>query len=380
MASTIYILLRNDDPGALSDPAKERRVLELFERYKAPQVLAVIPNNVEDPHVTSSQNTHLLEENPAVVHLLKEYHAKGLIEIAQHGYTHQTNRFRPGKTEKITEGQYYQGINRRWAPYDPPHTEGYSELSGLPEEEQRDKVVKGQKYLENIFGVKLKSFIFPWNSYDPAVLRILKEQGFRYVPCDEDTIVVPDLCLIGACYWDWEIDKFRRLIKELESVSQPVLMQFAYHSWEIDDDMIAKIEGLLQEISAMPNVKFIKPSDIARVIPPAAKAIRERCQLLQLEKRINLYLRKVRETPRYYVLDPWFYTKQIIKLSVSYFILSKIGLQRFNFISIFVLGAFSYWAFQKTLANRLGVLDLTVLSLLVMAVVIYYFIKRRVEE
>ncbi|MCK5711884.1 MAG: DUF2334 domain-containing protein, partial [Hyphomicrobiaceae bacterium] len=81
----IYCLLRNDDPCALSDPARERKILEIFEKHGVPQVWAVIPRTTEDPQNSSLNKYHWLEENTEMVSLIREYQVKGLIEVAQHG-------------------------------------------------------------------------------------------------------------------------------------------------------------------------------------------------------------------------------------------------------------------------------------------------------
>ena len=38
MDNQIFIIFRNDDLCALSDPVRERRILEIFEKYGIPQV------------------------------------------------------------------------------------------------------------------------------------------------------------------------------------------------------------------------------------------------------------------------------------------------------------------------------------------------------
>ena len=87
--------MRNDDLCALSDPSKERAILRIFEKYHIPQVVSVIPNVTEDPHDAHLDRFHPLEENTEILSLLREYQEKGLIEIAQHGFTHQTNIHHP---------------------------------------------------------------------------------------------------------------------------------------------------------------------------------------------------------------------------------------------------------------------------------------------
>ena len=58
MLKKIYILFRNDDLCALSDPSKEREILRIFEKHNIPQVISVIPNVTEDPHDAYSNRFH----------------------------------------------------------------------------------------------------------------------------------------------------------------------------------------------------------------------------------------------------------------------------------------------------------------------------------
>lgn len=317
MTNSIYILFRNDDPGPLSNVTKERRVAELFERYGIPQVWAVIPNNVEDPHVWHKGGYHLLEENLPMVSLIKEYVQKGLVEVAQHGYTHQTSQFRPSTKDELTENNFYQGIDRKWTAYQPSHAEGYSEFNGLNSDIQQEKIAKGREYLEKILGMKFQSFIFPWNSYSRDCLKILKKQGFKFVPCEDDETILPGLCLIGACNWDWEIDEFRELIAKMETHDKPVLTQFAYHSWEISEEMMQKFESLFRELTAKKNIHFILPHQILQAVGWAPWIIMLRCLMLKLAKRLNCYRHRKIYCPKYYVCDPLFYIAKIIKYSAG---------------------------------------------------------------
>lgn len=318
--------MRNDDPGPRSDPHKERQVLEIFEKYYVPQVVAVIPTNIEDPHVYDKGSIRPLRDNPEVIAIIKEYQQKGLIEIAQHGYTHQTNPSRPSINHDITDDDYYQGIDRRWVSFKPKHKDGYSEFAGLGYEKQYEKVHKGQIYLNDIFQLKFDSFIFPWNTYDQQSLKALKDCGYKYVPAEDDKYNTPDICVIGCCNWDWEIDRFRTLIGEAEKLKQDVFTQFAYHSWEVSEKFMKQLDELLAELSAKKNVVFITPNQIPRETPWLEKIIRLRTHVLNLERKVNKMMNTEFSSPKYYVNNQNHYFFQIIKLSVLYFSAKLIGL------------------------------------------------------
>lgn len=327
MNNTIFILMRNDDPCSRSDPIKEKKVLKLFEQYYVPQVLAVIPNNVEDPHVWHSGKYKLLEENPEMIKLLNEYQDKGLVEVAQHGDTHQTNYLHPSIKDELTKDNFHPGIDRDWTHFQPEHSDGYSEFSGLPKDKQEEKVIRGRKYLEKIFQRKFDSFIFPWNTYDKVTLKALKKNGYKFVPGEDDVYVNPDVCVIGCCNWDWEIDRFRELMKEIDSLGKPVLTQFAYHSWFISDEFMEDLNKLLTELTLRDNAVFITPNQIDELVPWAPRIIKLRSFLLKLERSVSKCVNEDIRPLKYYVKDYGYYLNLICRYVFALFLLKVCGLR-----------------------------------------------------
>ncbi len=361
MKNKIYIIFRNDDPCALSDPKRERRILELFERYHIPQVLAVIPKDVDDPHNSSVGKYHPLEENPEMVTLLKEYQQKGLIEIAQHGYTHQTNKYHPSINE-ATAQKNSKGIDKQWLGYNPSNPEGYSEFSGLSKKDQREKIVQGKNYLEKIFNSKLETFIFPWNTYDQTSLEVLKEQGFKFVPAEDDEMLVSGICTIGCCYWHWQIDSFIKTIKSIGAPDKAILIQFGYHSWMPTEDEIKQLEDLFKLLKANPYVEFILPKDVPRVTPWALKIIPLRTRLRKLVQGINEYFDHKIDIPKFYIEDYRFYFKRILKLSPSLFVMKHLGL-KISLVAILGAACLFVWSI-KSKNYVLGLIDIFVLLII----------------
>lgn len=322
----VYVILRNDDPCALSNAAHESRILECFERYGIPQVLAVTPCVVDDPHDHRLTTYHPLEEHPQLVELLKEYQAKGLVEIAQHGFTHQTNALRPSR---VLDVKSYRGIDRLWLPDEPAHPEGYSEFNGLPVEVQRDKVARGRQYLEALFGVAPETFVFPWNTLNRPCLEVLRECGFRYVPCGTDEPAVPELQLIGACSWMQPLEEFREYLNAVLSFGQPALLQVAYHSWMLTDADILKLENVLRFIAQEPYITCLTPRQIPQVIPDAHEFVARRLYTTQLAAEISRFLPTPhREVRNFYVLDRWYYRKRIAQLRLGLLLVKRLGIRR----------------------------------------------------
>ncbi|MCK4882614.1 MAG: DUF2334 domain-containing protein, partial [Candidatus Omnitrophica bacterium] len=173
----IYCLLRNDDPCALSDPARERKILEIFEKHGVPQVWAVIPRTTEDPQNSSLNKYHWLEENTEMVSLIREYQVKGLVEVAQHGLTHQADTFSEEwatasakkKHKDLAMFPRIRGLH------------GFSEFKALSADEKRSKVISGKEYLEKLLNTRIEAFVFPWNSFDRESLKAVEETGITKV-------------------------------------------------------------------------------------------------------------------------------------------------------------------------------------------------------
>jgi hypothetical protein len=127
--------------------------------------------NVEDP--TTKIEIPLSAEK---VDILADLVRTGKVEIAQHGYSHQTR-----------DANYF------------------SEFDGMPAEEQIERIAKGTEYLEDRFKVAITTFIPPWNRYDSNTLFALQSAGFKSLSAGtrssafsgSDLRVLPWTCNLG---------------------------------------------------------------------------------------------------------------------------------------------------------------------------------------
>lgn len=149
----ISLALRFDDPSATSDHALESAIFDAAQRHAQQMTVAAIPYRQRG-------STHV-QLSSANCGPLLDAHSCGLIEIAQHGYSHD----RLGST-----------------PAGEP-----TEFWGTPPELQSQRVQGGQSVLENLFGSKVRGFVPPWNTSDAATLAALSELGFTYVSGGEST-------------------------------------------------------------------------------------------------------------------------------------------------------------------------------------------------
>ncbi len=364
MNPRVYVILRNDDPSAVCNPAHERRILELFERYQIPQGVAVIPHVVDDPHDDRMTTYHPLHENPAMVALLREYHAKGLIEIAQHGFTHQTNRFRPTLfyAPPYPDGVVpFPGHVKPWLPYAPAHPDGYSEFNGLPLADQRDKIIQGKRYLEGLFRTELQTFVFPWNSLSQPSLEILREVGFRFVPCEEGEHIAEGLHLIGCCFWG--IEAWLEQIAAALACGKPTLLQLSYHSWILTEPKIQELEEALRFIAYEPQVTCITPRQLPMAVPGLPDILRRRARTVQLATQVNRHLQVPhRDSRTYYVMNSSYYRQRMAKLRAALFLLRDLGINRVLWLSG-VVGAAALWSaiHRYAVEGRVGLGEAAVL-------------------
>lgn len=328
-----YIILRNDDPCALSDPARERRLLSLLERYGVAHVAAVTPRVVDDPHDDRPNTYHPLHRNQAMTALIRDCQRKGLLEVAQHGQTHQTNRFRPNRDYDRDSPESFPGIAGPWLPFSPAHPEGYSEFNGLPAAEQRRKIVEGKRYLERLLAVKLETFIFPWNSYSRESLRLVREAGFRYVLVDEECEAdVRGLVVLAACVWG--VEDFTEAVEMAMTQDAPTLLHLSFHSWMFSETDFVELERLLARLTKHEDVTFITPAQLPQVP--------YRVPLIVGLRKITRYLAHgvgehitVPDEPddAFYVLSVRHYVRRLLPLGTAYVIFKALGLSRMLAVS-----------------------------------------------
>ncbi|MDI6451825.1 DUF2334 domain-containing protein [Anaerobaca lacustris] len=155
-AKQIRVVFRFDDPSATSDAGIETRLIEAFRKHGMCCTYAVIPfrsaKNVHDP---ASQEELPLPRDKADI--FADAARAGVLEIALHGYSHQTN----GMQET-----------------------GHSEFAGLPYEDQLHKIQAGREFLETVLGLPVTIFVPPWNTYDASTLKALESTQFRCLSAD----------------------------------------------------------------------------------------------------------------------------------------------------------------------------------------------------
>ena len=150
----INVVFRFDDYSAKSSTDIELKIIDAFRKHKASITFGVIPFICAgSSHDTCSQNVVPLTLMKSDI--LKTAFMDGTVDIALHGYSHQTIN-----AKKMTE------------------------FSGLDYNSQVEKLAKGKKFLETIINAPVTTFVPPWDSYDLNTLRALEDLGFSTISSD----------------------------------------------------------------------------------------------------------------------------------------------------------------------------------------------------
>ena len=148
---SVNLVFRLDDFSAVSSTDMEVRVIELFREHRAAVTFGVIPfvcaQDIADP---SEQRLLPLPAHKAEI--LRAGVAAGTVDIALHGYSHQTV----------------------WA-----HSR--TEFEGLAYDDQLEKLTRGKEALDKVSGGPIRIFIPPWNSYDLNTVRALDQLEINVV-------------------------------------------------------------------------------------------------------------------------------------------------------------------------------------------------------
>lgn len=137
----IDVAIRFDDPSAVSDHTLERALLRAMEAHGVCATFAVIPYVGQRPLLAAD-----------VPHLVEALQL-GTLEIAQHGFNHVAS----------------------------PETALPSEFVGVDSAEQLKKITAGRAVLEQAFGILVRGFVPPFNTFDRHTASVLSDQGFRYL-------------------------------------------------------------------------------------------------------------------------------------------------------------------------------------------------------
>ena len=147
-APVIHVV-RYDDFSAASHTGVEESLFDIFLRHRIPCTVAAIPF-VCDPESLLGAGTLRLSPFPREkARLLDGLLKEGLAEVALHGYTHLA----------LAPAREYQEFS-----------------DAMPLETQRALIRRGRQHLEDVFGVRLRLFVPPWNRIGASTAVVLREE------------------------------------------------------------------------------------------------------------------------------------------------------------------------------------------------------------
>lgn len=238
----VNIVFRLDDYSASSSTEMELKIIDTFRKNEAAITLGVIPYVCSDVHDPSPQ--HVLPLTPEKGKILKQGYEEGILEIALHGYSHQTI-----DSLKMTE------------------------FNGLNYQRQVEKIVKGKIFLEGIINAQITIFVPPWNSYDLNTLRVLEEHGFLTLSGGKNGTVAADTMLSflpASC----DLSRIREAVDtaSISPENQPVIVVLfhEYDFLEVDNERgsitFKEFDDLLSWIKAQDNLRLLSIGQATRMI------------------------------------------------------------------------------------------------------------------
>lgn len=150
----INVIFRYDDYSSLSPTSFESKMLTAFQSYRIPLTIGVIPF-ISNGNTERATLQGVIPIASAKTEYLSDALHSGGLEIGLHGYSHQTTISMAGKS--------------------------LTEYAGLDYTAQSKKISNGKKYLEDLFGVAITTFIPPWNSYDQITLQVAEQEGLKTI-------------------------------------------------------------------------------------------------------------------------------------------------------------------------------------------------------
>lgn len=233
----VSVVLRFDDYGGETVTEFDRKLVRICETYGMPITIGVVPfmgKNVEDP-AAKGEIPLAAEKVDILLNLVRT----GKVEIAQHGYSHQTR-----------DAHYL------------------SEFDGMPTEEQVERIGKGKKFLEDRFKAQIMTFIPPWNRYDSNTLVALQKSGFKSLSAGTRSSVFSGTDL-RVLPWTCDLGQLEQAVQEARRWSERhSIIVAGFHEYDFIEVDAARgkhsfsdLEEIFAWLTKLPDVKALTVSE-----------------------------------------------------------------------------------------------------------------------
>ncbi len=235
------VIFRMDDPQPRWKEERLRRSIDLFSEERVPLTLGVIPRPL---------NKFSVADYPSFISYLRGLTRArgGLIEVAQHGYTHL----------KMTD------------------VGGTSEFAGLPLDGQLEMMARGREILTSA-GFEPLVFIPPFDTYDNGTLEAAKEVGFEVFSArysDEgdpgSPVVLDGIVIINAATSltkDWEtgsVRSYEELKEEFDKIYEKGgVFVLEMHYYRFDGRTTLTVSKLIHYMKGK-DVAFMKLGEFGK--------------------------------------------------------------------------------------------------------------------
>ena len=293
----IYIVFRFDDYSATSSTDVELRIIDDFRRNEASVTFGVIPFVSADDWLDPSSHD-IVPLTTIKGDILKAGVKDGTLEIALHGFSHQT-------------------IN----------AERKTEFSGLDYNSQLERITKGKRLLVDIIGSPVTTFVPPWNKYDLNTLQALDQAGFSTLSASKGGAAKKSSTLNflpATC----TLLKLQDAIKSARASSdtQPIIVVL-FHEYdfkEIDKKRgsmtYQDFSGLLNWLKKEPDIKLLSIRQATEIIDDLSVIRFKLSQLANLLYTLLPALLQEEDLPTRY-LEPHVQIQMFIKVGGFYLLL-----------------------------------------------------------
>jgi len=200
----IYIIFRYDDTCVYSNSQIETQLLTLFNKHHFPLTFAVIPYRCEGEPINPSPQK-VLPLTTKKSQILQPFIDNGTLEIALHGYSHQT-----------------------------VSTKVWTEFENVSYTTQKKHLIEGKKLLESLFHNTITSFVPPYNTYDTNTISILESLGITTISANLNAPTFQK-SKIHFLSHTITLDQIERTIQKEQTKETPSFIVVMFHEYNFSN-------------------------------------------------------------------------------------------------------------------------------------------------
>ena len=241
----IVVVFRYDDYSSISATDVEKKVVEIFQERNLSCTFSVVPficaQSGMDPNPQK-----LIPLTAEKLQLLRDGIRSGTLEVALHGYSHQTIR-----------------------------TWGYfTEFAGLDYTSQRLRLEDGKAFLEKELGIAVTTFDAPFDTFDRHTVRALQSTGFQvFSPNLDEPLDIPRGSTLKFLPATCGITGVRAILQSARKVeSQQPFVVVLFHPYDFTEASKNRgristddLQSLVHWIQRQPDMRILSVKQAAQL-------------------------------------------------------------------------------------------------------------------